>query len=766
MLAACMMVTLAGCGGSGAADRGNAADTDPGSGNNGGDGAAAMGRYLETETDLTKLPLNGEAVRGIRRLSDGSLVILNTESGFVVSGDEGVTWEIQTPEWMSAMQSGYGYISDMDLAPDGAAAIIYDEDSRDDAWNPLLELILPDGTQVPVEAALIGEEKYFHLVSASEDGRFFAATAEGSVYEIQRDGSAEKLFTPEAEPAWMQAQNGLLFLDSGLGYGTMPVLYDAETGTCVEDTVLQEFVESTYKDRSYNRGTSQSMCLVPGEEQTVYTVGSEGIHRHVIGGNMMEQVVDGSLSMLGNPNYEINSAIRLEGDAFLVLFASGKLLRFTYDPDVSSVPENVLTVYSLREDGNLRQAIAAYQSLHPDVYVSYEIGIADGSAVTREDAIRKLNTEVMAGAGPDLLVLDDLPIRSYAEKGLLLDLTEHLAACSAQEPLFDNIIDALKIEEKAYMVPAVITLPMIAGEKEHVLHITDLSDVADLVEALREEKPGEDIIGMTGAREVLDRFAVVSASAWTDEDGRIDRQALREFLEQCGRIYRAQMDGLDGKVLKKYEERKSAVEALHAGSKRDWWETYALFDLVFGAVSLVSSQADSVDEWIETVSIDRALGFEDYQAVERKGQCSGVFWPQTLLAVSTASGKRDAALAFLDHFLSAGTQSGYAGFPVNREAFDLLFTPQEGYVAEDGGYSYLAIVDEDGALMEYTGYWPSDAAIAAFREQVAGLRTAYVPDSVLEEVVFEQGVSYLQGQQPLEQALDEIEKKAAIYMAE
>ena len=165
----------------------------------------------------------------------------------------------------------------------------------------------------------------------------------------------------------------------------------------------------------------------------------------------MEQIVDGNLSMLSNPNYTINSAIRLEGDEFLVLFANCKLMRFTYDPDAPAVPENMLKVYSLRESDDMRKAIAGFQSQNPDSFISYEVGMPEGAAVTREDALKKLNTQIMAGTGPDLLIMDDLPIRSYVEKGLLADLTEYLAQYSVENALYDPIINTMKIDGKAYI---------------------------------------------------------------------------------------------------------------------------------------------------------------------------------------------------------------------------------------------------------------------------------------------------------------------------
>ncbi len=44
--------------------------------------------------------------------------------------------------------------------------------------------------------------------------------------------------------------------------------------------------------------------------------------------------------------------------------------------------------------------------------------------MTTSDAIRTLNTEVMAGEGPDILFMDGLPVNSYIEKGLLADVSD------------------------------------------------------------------------------------------------------------------------------------------------------------------------------------------------------------------------------------------------------------------------------------------------------------------------------------------------------
>ncbi len=778
LLAVSVILTAAGCSGQDAIEPGSMADAvtekdhddseDALSGEQTtqeGDDVAAMGRYVEEELDLTEFLSSSEGNRGIHRLADGSLVILSTLNGLVVSKDDGATWQTEMPDWFAAMKQDEKYIIDMDIARDGCMAVLYNSGWADE-YDPTLKLVLPDGTEVPVEAKLTEDEKYFSHLAVSEDGRIIASTVAESLYEIHTDGSAVKYLTVEEKPQWMKIQDGLLFMDSEVG--DLPVIYDMEAESYVEDTVLQEFVAANYGDRYYNGYTFQKMYLLPGEEQTVYTIGSKGIHRHVIGGNMMEQIVDGNLSMLSSPDYAINSAIRLEGDVFLVLFANCKLMRFTYDPDAPAVPENMLKVYSLRENEDMRMAIASYQSQNPDSFVSYEVGMPEGTSATREDALKKLNTQIMAGTGPDLLIMDDLPIRSYVEKGLLADLTEYLAQYSVKHGLYDNIINTMKIEGKAYMAPATVSLPMLVGEEQYVMNVTSLSDLADRVEALRGENPQQDIIAMVSERGILKRFAPVSEPVWIGGDGGLDRQALREFLEQCKRIYTAQDDGLKAEIIAQYGERDADLLEFYDmdADLLEWRGTHDFFSVLTREINMASGWADSAADWREVVSISRADGFGQYAAAEMKGQCSGVFRPNTLLAVSAASGKTESVMRFFDHFLSAQVQSSYAGLPVNQEAFDMQFTPVEEYLAEDGGYSYLSMSSVDGTRVEYVVYWPDDEQIMDLKEQMGHLQTAYIPDSVLEDAVFEQGVAYLQDKVTLEQALDEIEKKVSLYMAE
>lgn len=772
LLTASMVFAMAGCGGGGADNLPGSGDNkdsvqegEPGQNGSGEneDGPVAMGRYVEEQIDLSEW---GTWPGDLCMREDGSLVVMDHDAGMIISKDQGATWTVETPDWFADMKAQDIYISGLYMAPDGTVAVIRGE-TTDDDYTQYLDLVLPDGAQVSVETELTEEESYFQQVAFRDDGAIFASTNRG-IYEVERDGSCERLLMLDFNPQWIWVKENRLFIDNDWESEEAPLVYDLEAGEYVEDDVLVEFVSDSYQGHSYNGTDYCDMYLLPGEDGTVYVTGRKGIHRHVIGGNMMEQIVDGNLSLLSNPDYYIVDMLQLEGDAFLALFTGGKLIKFTYDPNVPSVPENIVTIYSLREDMNIRQAISRYQTSHPDVFVSYRIGMDGGDSVTRDDAVKKLNTEIMAGEGPDLLVMDELPLDSYIDKGMLLDLTEHLKEYSAKEPLFDNVIEALKRDGKAYVVPATIGVPHIAAAAEGMESVTNLSELAGIVEQMREAYPGKDILGISGEKGVLKRFAGTSEPKWISVDGTVDREIIGDYLEQCKRIFDAQMDGLNESIAEAYNSRMERVASFDGrGADEIDWEIYLdTMSYVGKEQMLMSGWTNQQYGYLEMVSLNKNKGFEDAKVVPMQGQCSKVFKPATMLAVSAVSEDMDQALGFLDACLSAEVQSEYNGIPVNQNGFDMQFTPRQDILQEDGEYTSMYTTDADGNELSFICYWPSDEQIAAFKQELASADTAYIPDLTLEEAVLKQGTAYMQGGQSLDQALDEIEKAVAIYMAE
>ncbi|MDE7248051.1 MAG: hypothetical protein K2N43_09215, partial [Lachnospiraceae bacterium] len=306
---------LTGCGGAASAD----ADSGTAGGAAGGNGAAreeeqetAMGRYVEKTAVLNGSGLTDWNSR-ITELEDGSL-FLTDNSGFAIqSWDNGASWIKATPDWLTKMKEDGKYIRDMAVGPDGTAAVIWtvpmDQETEEGdgvqlSMDMQLTVFKPDGSEVQVEPKLLSDDMWVDSVYISDTGRILVNAAGTTLYEVKEDGSFEKLLSvDEGWPGLFRMHNNLLLLD-GMGYEA-PLIYDVEEKTYIEDEVLADFVKENFGDRSSSAGRSYDLFLFFGGDDVIYLACQEGVYRHVLGGSAMEQVIDGSLCILGNPAYSI-----------------------------------------------------------------------------------------------------------------------------------------------------------------------------------------------------------------------------------------------------------------------------------------------------------------------------------------------------------------------------------------------------------------------------------------------------------------------------
>ena len=92
--------------------------------------------------------------------------------------------------------------------------------------------------------------------------------------------------------------------------------------------------------------------------------------------------------------------------------------------------------------------------------------MSEEDAVTSTDALKNLNTEIMAGNGPDVLILDGIPTDTYTEKGMLADISGILDKTEEADGLLQNIRNAYVEEDGSqYVMPVRFAIPMIQGNR-------------------------------------------------------------------------------------------------------------------------------------------------------------------------------------------------------------------------------------------------------------------------------------------------------------
>lgn len=276
----------------------------------------------------------------------------------------------------------------------------------------------------------------------------------------------------------------------------------------------------------------------------------------------MEQVINGAMTSLADPSFHVADMFKTESGSFKALCwaesenGAYSLVSYDFDPEISAVPETELRAYTLSDSAGLRQFIAMYQKANPDVYINLEVALENSGALTKSDALRTLNANIMAGNGPDLLFLDGMPVENYMEKGLLADLTQVVEKAKKEGGLLENIVSACQKDGKIYAVPGRFTMPVLVGGKDQLASASTLADLAQTVEDLRKAAPEQQ--GITGLRpyNLLERLFVASAPAWQGEDGTLNREKLEEFFRQCQRIYLAEAE----KKLSKAENSEDSLK--------------------------------------------------------------------------------------------------------------------------------------------------------------------------------------------------------------
>lgn len=768
VLAAFTLTACAGKGGA-VADNGNGTQQEITGGDSRTDGLGAatdqaMGRYVESEKDISDISTNA---MDLRYAEDGTLYLCDGAGAVYRSKDLGDTWELyELPSLQKFMKEGTPYFISMAMAPDGSVWAVgsFEEDPED--FSPQLAHFPKEGDLEFVTEGITEEDGMPKQVVISEDGAVYLATYQQVIYEISNTHTAQKLLVSDSYVENVRVHGQLLVLDHGTGesFG----VYDKEKKEYVQDEVLNELIESNYLHRNTNGSSEFEVFYFFGNDDALYVAGKSGLHRHVIGGSTVEEVINGGLSILSNPNYWINGMVALPDNEFLMASGNGKLVHFTYDPEIASVPDRQITIYSLREQEELRSAITTYQTLHPDVYVNYETGLTDGSAMTRDDAVKNLNTRILSGEGPDILILDELPAASFAEKGLLLDLGSIVTKVNEKESLYTNLVEGVKQSGVQYFVPLQVEFPVIAGRSRYVEKMTGLTGVADQSEQMRKEYPSGDLLSGYSAKGVMRRFLPFGAASFTNEDGSLNRTSVCEFYQQTKRIYEAQMSGVNEEKLEQYAQVLEIYAQEYGGDYEDsdWFDYLYPLDLIADDTKLLVGSVGTPYEYAQLFSLYRNEGCEDMVTRSADGLAGKVYLPKLLVGILASSSHREEAENFVTELLSSELQEAMSGFSVNCKALEESFVPNPQDYVEGEPMYYLGSSDQNGNMVEEEIWWPVGEEMDAFYEMVQDAEVPYLRDTVLEEALFDAGVPYLEGTVTLEDAWKELNEQTSLYLSE
>lgn len=747
-------------------------------------GNQSLGRYVEQDLSLPE----AEFGTLIKALSDKTLRVF-TPKGIYDSrngGDTWTAWEKQPQELTDDMQApgdGDAASGNLSLAAVDRGGIMpmaagYDGSvfySLNRGEGIIYKYMDKGGAVKEIKLSLSGENNEITSAEFTEDGELICGDQAGNIYQINcasgevaytyhMDSNDNSMSYPTLIPI-----GGKLFVaysrfnDNWETEGVNVDTYDLTSHKLEEkNQVLNEFFAS--KEKMADQ-INMPFFMTDPANKSIYMTDITGVYKYTLGSSVVEKIFNGALGKMYNPVTSLAGGTVLKEDAFILNYYVGNdlsMVRYQYDPNVPAVPEKELTIYSLYDNALIRQAVTVFQKNNPDVFVNFEIGLTGEDAVTVTDAVKTLNTNIMSGQGPDILLLNGMPADSYMEKGLLMDISDVIAGVADTDGIFENIAASYKKEDQILAVPMRFSVPVVTGKTELVTGYQDLDSLAAVAEQLRTENPeAKSVIGSMPADVLIRLFMVNTAPFWIAEDGTLDETSLTKFYTSLKKIQDAQLGAAGQSETGEIEgelqgEDQPAGEPLEVSSFMTT-STYQLGIMGFEDTRIGISNAANAEDLCWILSMVSKLGDAEYKTVP-----GDVYIPIDPLAISSKSEDAELAKRFMTMMLQSDIQSvQVSGYPVNKKVFDSNMEKPA-----DFRDSYDLVDDRGEGAFRLERIWPSESDADQFKQKIALLDTPALLDDMINRTVMEEGIKCLGSQETVEEAVKNVMKKISIYLAE
>lgn len=485
-----------------------------------------------------------------------------------------------------------------------------------------------------------------------------------------------------------------------------------------------------------------------------YVSNISGIHLNNEGGSLWETLIDGSQSSLGMPSKTLTSFILgPQDDYYLVLTnmenSGVSLKHIFYDENVSSVPPIELSIFSIEDNATIRQAITVFQESHPDVRINFRVanlgqkvkytyGIKNpDETITLKDQINALNTELLAGRGADILVLDGLPIASYIDKGVLEDMGSIFAPMKSSGEILPNITAPYFSEDKVYAIPLRFKLPIIYGDANAVNAANSLTELAEYARDNKEIP----LLRPSNYRALAAWFLITNYDQILGSNNNIDEAALQDFLEKL----------------------QILSDAIHASDDVELDYMNTIKGRAYGY--WVSASINVHKKEFQT-NIEELGGIQDFAVpIEVVHKWSGSFRAinnsfeaNGLVGINSDGNQKELALEFIQLLFSKEIQSLdlLDGFPVNKAAMEEWITLEKdnfSYTVTDGEYDIRVL-------------YPKEKTRKEIYDSVCAADKPMVNDMTMLDMLLDEAERYLRGDITAEQAAKNAVSSINLYLSE
>ena len=406
--------------------------------------------------------------------------------------------------------------------------------------------------------------------------------------------------------------------------------------------------------------------------------------------------------------------------------------------------------------------------------------LLDGdNAVSREDALRNLNTRLLAGDVPDVIVMDQMDIEQYADKGVLRELDGILQPYLDDGILYQNIVEGMRMTEKnkIYSVPMMVYLPLWLGEKMYLDGEDSLEDIVAGMEKARQKHPEGAILYTLYPKDVLLQTMPVCLPAWTGEDGSLDVEKLTAYYQAVRRMWEIDCAGFDDAGREAWQKNNMewyAPEdmdmadigfnfqyAVQQNFGETWLQLGFLMTPQVGMTGIHVTKANMAADWQEK-ELEDAVAYDAYA-----GQADNVYWARTIVGLCEQGKEPELAEAYMNLLLSdpmmrkwwLDKPRNHSGLTIRKDSLGDILDIDNIEFGQTMGF-------KDPTGVNHPNFWPTEEEKQWLYQMMEDASCCYSPGTMLEECAMEVGVRVLEGELTPEEGAKEVERKMAIAMEE
>lgn len=651
--------------------------------------------------------------------------------------DGGETWKklFDKPE-----ETENTYLSEAVFLEDGSAlCLFYKEDKM------AYYLISKDGNSKQIELEDIGDAIDGFSGIEYYDSLVYGKSADGKV--ISFDPSTGNRHQVYESTSYI---NTFCFMGNDI---ILVAVDDAET-VAIEDKSRNE--ENTFIEDQLYSFVNSNVAFTPNmvyAGENVYCLTMDGLYELNQAAQERKLLANGREQSFGSATAWIHDfSVMDDKEVFISLTNSDGVFEFW---NYSFIPEGVerkvlaneITLYSLEYNSILDSEIDGMNAKRSDLYIDYQFGTNGEDSVTKADAMNQLNTELLAGNGPDVIVLDGLPQDSYMEKGVLMDVSDLLT-----KDHLKNIAGSYQAEDKVYAIPRYFKLMGIMGDKDIVAEADDLTKMTGAISKEYQKDSDTWIFDLYFGRSYMD----VIYHAYNSEfvNGAIlDESKLREFYENVKVIGDISLE----QCAETYEEGEVRVDYSYLNIESMDWTMQAVAaddqQLSVGGITNANDYAKLMTYGTNDEKVNWTfLNSNEYV----------LFVPSQVYAVNTNTDNPESAKEVISDLIS---DAGYAesinseeGFPLNLSAIEKQFGFIQEYADEYSTREGKTVTLEKPVLKKNQE--------KEFIELVQTLKHSAETDITLKSIIMEQAENYVNNEGSLEECVKEACEKANIYLKE